>query len=151
MRRSTRTHARTQTHTPPRSLLWPPLLGPEKPALHSQLSLPGDESEFEGQSSQAWEAVDAENLPASQSLHASEPAADLYVPVAQAVHESAGPLKPALHSHAVLPAAELASPAHASQTTAAEFAENVPAAQSTQSPDPLADLNVPAAHAEQLS
>ena len=84
-------------------------------------------------------------------MHASKPDADLYLPAAQAVHKLAGPLKPLLHSHAMLPAAELASPAHASQTTADGFAEYVPAAHSTQSPGPVADLNVPAAHAEQDS
>jgi len=119
--------------------------------LHSQLVLPGDESECDGQASQPIEAVAAENLPASQSLHASEPGADLYVPAAHALHESAGPLKPALHSHATLPLAELASPAHALQATAAELEENVPAAHSTQAPGPESDLNVPAAHAEQDS
>ena len=113
--------------------------------------LPGDESECDGQASQPIEAVDAENLPASQLLHASEPGANLYFPAVHAVHESAGPLKPALHSHATLPAAELASPAHASQATAAELEENVPAAHLTHSPGPEADLNVPAAHAEQDS
>jgi hypothetical protein len=113
--------------------------------------LPAAESELDGHASQPIEAAAAENLLASQSLHATEPGADLYVPAAHAVHKSAGPLNPALHSHATLPAAELASPAHASQATAAELEENMPAAHSTQAPDPESDLNVPAAHAEQVS
>jgi hypothetical protein len=47
------THILIHTHTPSRSLLPPSFSGggkPEKPGLHSQLSLPVDDPEFDGQS-----------------------------------------------------------------------------------------------------
>ena len=49
----------------------------------------------------------AEYLPATQLSHAALPVVALYVSAAQAVQLPAGPVYPALHWHAELPAAEL--------------------------------------------
>ena len=62
---------------------------PVYPALHWHAELPAGELEFGGHAVQVVALVcpvDAENLPASQAVHAAEPAIVLYVPAAQASH-----------------------------------------------------------------
>ena len=66
-----------------------------------------------------------------QLLQADVPAMRLYVPAVHAWQLVPTPVKPALHSHAALPATDVASPAHAEHTPPANA--------------------VPAGHAEQLT
>ena len=71
-----------------------PPSGPEKPALQVQAvetELPSRESEFVGHSKhvEGWLApTDAEYVPISQSIHASDPARALYFPVTHSKHVS---------------------------------------------------------------
>ena len=62
---------------------------PVYPALHWHAELPASEMKFGGHAVQVLSLVrpvDAEYLPATQSVHSSDPENGLYLPVAQAVH-----------------------------------------------------------------
>ena len=96
--------------------------------------------------------VAAEYVPASQSWHDCPPDKVLNFPGAQAAHNTpARPLKPGLHSHLLLPAAESELSPQAAQLMVANESENLPAAQSTHSADPVDALYFPASHAEHAS
>ena len=62
-----------------------------------------EDCEFEGEALHVLSAiapVDAENLPAVQSVHTAEPVSVLYFPAAHAVHAKPfAPVYPALHAH----------------------------------------------------
>ena len=85
----------------------------------------------------------AEYLPATQLSHAALPVVALYVSAAQAVQLPAGPVYPALHWHAELPAAELEFDGHAVQVLSLVCpvdAENLPAAQAVHAAEPAIGL-----------
>ena len=91
-------------------------------------------------------------------MHAAEPVALLYFPVAHAEHMPFGPVYAALHGGkmhaalAVLAAGEFVpgrQPIHVVTAVAAVVAEYFPAAQSVHAAEPVTSLYVPAAHAEQ--
>ena len=90
-----------------------------------------------------------EYVPGPQSVHAAEPVALLYLPVAHAEHMPFGPVYPALHGGkmhaalAVLAAGEFVpgrQPIHVVTAVAAVVAEYFPAAQSVHAAEPVTSL-----------
>ena len=100
-----------------------------------------------------------EYVPGPQSVHATEPVALLYFPVAHAEHMPSGPVYPALHGGkmhaalAVLAAGEFVptrQPTHVVTAVAPVVAEYVPAAQSVHVALPVTILYLPAEHGEHM-
>jgi len=137
------------------------VLTPVYPALHRHArseKLPAGEMEFGVHAVQVAKLVcpvNAEYLPAEQSVHATEPAIVLYVPGAQALHVEV-PVYPASHWHAELeelPAGELKFGGHAVQVVELVCpldAEYVPAGQAVHAAEPAIVLYVPAAQASHV-
>jgi hypothetical protein len=130
------------------------------PTLQVQLVdvvLPAGELEFAGHARQVSTDVApvvVEYVPAPQLLHAAEPLASLYVPVAHAEHVSpSGPVKPTLHvqsATAELELGELEPAGHVTQVVAivaAVVVEYVPAPQSAHAALPVTTLYLPVTQA----
>jgi hypothetical protein len=85
------------SHVPPLGPVYPRLQRHEPIAVSPEDVCP----EFDGQSRQVLAAVAptvAEYLLAAQSVHASLPAADLYLPATHKVHDPNCPVEPAVHA-----------------------------------------------------
>ena len=135
-----------QTEDPPAAVYLPashcvhvPPSGPENPTLQPHdvtVALPAAELELDGHEEHVASSeapTPSEYLPASQLLHASDPATTLKVPAAHSVHVSPlGPEYPALQMHAVralLPAGALecvGQSKHVESSVAPKVAEYLP-------------------------
>jgi hypothetical protein len=137
--------------------MYGPPSGPVDPALQVQFakaSLPGGEFEFDGQRMHVEPVVaftDVEYVPATQFVHAADPAVNLYFPATHAAHGPPfGPVHPELQAHQEIesdpkPVIEFdGQTLHVVELAAVEY---VPDPQFVHASDPVKDLYFPATHA----